>query len=184
MIVGEEDGSKDIWQNTKQKIVLSKEEEILLSSRGHIVSLFDDLEEGKFKDLMRKYAIGAVVKLTTEDKNVGVLILGQKLTGDIYQETDTQVLEILSPELAVAIQNAQRYGQIKRFSQTLEREVAKATRELKNANEKLKEIDKDKDEFISMAAHELRAPLTAIKGYLSMIIEGDVGEIPSMIMER
>src|SRR3989304_9839023 len=42
---------------------------------------------------------------------------------------------------------------------------------------KIKEIDKEKDEFISMAAHELRAPLTAIKGYLSMIIEGDTGEV-------
>jgi signal transduction histidine kinase len=42
---------------------------------------------------------------------------------------------------------------------------------------KIKEIDKEKDEFISMAAHELRAPLTAIKGYLSMIVEGDTGEI-------
>jgi signal transduction histidine kinase len=42
---------------------------------------------------------------------------------------------------------------------------------------KIKEIDKEKDEFISMAAHELRAPLTAIKGYLSMIVEGDTGEV-------
>lgn len=42
---------------------------------------------------------------------------------------------------------------------------------------KIKEIDKEKDEFISMAAHELRAPLTAIKGYLSMIVEGDAGEV-------
>jgi signal transduction histidine kinase len=43
----------------------------------------------------------------------------------------------------------------------------------------IKEIDKEKDEFISMAAHELRAPLTAIKGYLSMIMEGDAGEVSS-----
>jgi signal transduction histidine kinase len=42
---------------------------------------------------------------------------------------------------------------------------------------RIKELDKEKDEFISMAAHEMRAPLTAIKGYLSMIIEGDTGEV-------
>lgn len=48
---------------------------------------------------------------------------------------------------------------------------------------RLQEIDKQKDEFISMAAHELRSPLTAIKGYLSMIIEGDAGEITSKARE-
>jgi len=50
--------------------------------------------------------------------------------------------------------------------------------ELEAFNKKLKELDAQKDEFISMAAHELRAPMTAIKGYVSMIIEGDAGEIP------
>jgi signal transduction histidine kinase len=34
-----------------------------------------------------------------------------------------------------------------------------------------------KNEFLSLTTHELRTPLTAIKGYLSMIIQGDAGEI-------
>jgi len=36
---------------------------------------------------------------------------------------------------------------------------------------KIKEVDKMKDEFISMASHELRTPVTIIKGYIEMIIE-------------
>ena len=48
---------------------------------------------------------------------------------------------------------------------------------LQELTKKLKETDKQKDEFISMAAHELRSPMTAIKGYVSMILEGDTGNI-------
>ncbi|MFA5134572.1 MAG: HAMP domain-containing sensor histidine kinase [Patescibacteria group bacterium] len=44
---------------------------------------------------------------------------------------------------------------------------------------KLKEVDKMKDEFISMASHELRAPITGIRGYLQMILDGSFGNLPA-----
>lgn len=49
---------------------------------------------------------------------------------------------------------------------------------LQELTQKLRELDKVKNEFISIAAHELRAPLTAIRGYVSMILDGDAGQIP------
>jgi len=42
---------------------------------------------------------------------------------------------------------------------------------------KLQEVDQMKDEFISMASHELRTPVTGIRGYVSMMIEGSLGPV-------
>ena len=50
-------------------------------------------------------------------------------------------------------------------------------RQHKESNEKLKALDEAKDDFVSMASHQLRTPLTAIKGYTSMVLEGDAGKI-------
>ena len=52
-----------------------------------------------------------------------------------------------------------------------------ATAKLQKTNKKLRELDETKDEFISMASHQLRTPLTSVKGYMSMVLEGDAGKL-------
>lgn len=49
---------------------------------------------------------------------------------------------------------------------------------------KMREVDNMKDEFISIASHELRTPVTLIKGYLSMVTEGSFGKIENPEMEK
>src|SRR3989338_1068859 len=49
--------------------------------------------------------------------------------------------------------------------------------ELAGANERLTQLDQQKSEFLSIASHQLRSPLTAIKGYSSMILEGSFGPV-------
>ncbi len=56
--------------------------------------------------------------------------------------------------------------------------------ELENANVELKRMDKSKSEFVSIASHQLRTPLTAIKGYLSMVTDGTYGKVPPKIREK
>jgi len=48
---------------------------------------------------------------------------------------------------------------------------------------KIKEVDKMKDEFISIASHELRTPVTGIRGFTSMIIDGTFGKVNDKVLE-
>jgi signal transduction histidine kinase len=77
----------------------------------------------------------------------------------------------------IAIQNAQSVDEVRKLNSTLEQRISAATGELRRSNAQLQRLDKAKDEFISMASHQLRTPLTSIKGYLSMLIEGDIGAV-------
>jgi GAF domain-containing protein len=53
--------------------------------------------------------------------------------------------------------------------ETLEQRVAARTRELADANERLKELDRLKDHFVSNVSHELRTPITNLKLHLGLL---------------
>jgi signal transduction histidine kinase len=48
---------------------------------------------------------------------------------------------------------------------------------LEKINQELKRLNRTKTQFISIASHQLRTPLAAVKGYLSMIMDGDYGSV-------
>lgn len=59
-----------------------------------------------------------------------------------------------------------------------------ASNDLKKANKELKKLDEAKSEFLSIASHQLRTPLTVIKGYVSMMLEGSFGKISKIVKEN
>jgi len=155
-----------------------------VSGNFHDISLLgknrifvDNISEGTTRSFLENHRIRASVPLRTRDEFVGYFLLGEKLNGEVYSSEDERILLIIGAELAVAISNAKAYLEIQQFNVTLQEKVDNATRELRKTNEKLKDLDEAKDEFISMASHQLRTPLTTVKGYISMVQEGDGGKI-------
>jgi signal transduction histidine kinase len=57
-------------------------------------------------------------------------------------------------------------------------EVRRKTEELALANSRLRKLDNAKSEFITIASHKLRTPMTAIRGFASMLMEGAYGKLP------
>jgi signal transduction histidine kinase len=104
--------------------------------------------------------------LVAGNNQIGLLILGMPVPPNQVSEFLKGLVDRLSNAVSIAVQNRLLYEQLQ-----------KASAILKVQNEKLRQLDKTKDEFISMASHQLRTPLTTIKGYLSMVLEGDVGPI-------
>lgn len=62
-------------------------------------------------------------------------------------------------------------------------EIERLATDLKKANARLRKLDKMKSEFVSIASHQLRSPLTAIRGYASMLLEGSFGKVPKKVTE-
>lgn len=113
-----------------------------------------------------------VCKLQAQQSLLGVLIVGVKIAHDHITDAEKDSLLRISEACGVAFDN-----------KFLNAENQRVLKELAHSNEKLKALDEAKDEFISMASHQLRTPLTSIKGYLSMVLEGDVGPVPDQQKE-
>lgn len=48
---------------------------------------------------------------------------------------------------------------------------------LAGQNDRLRELDRMKDEFVASVSHELRTPLTSINGYLELVMDGEAGKL-------
>ncbi len=97
--------------------------------------------------------------LIVRDEVIGVMAigLGEDAGGVSAQEQD--LMGRLVGVIGIAVDNALLYKKIQ------------------DANTQLKELDKLKDEFVSLASHELRTPMTIIKSYVWMLLEKKAGEI-------
>jgi signal transduction histidine kinase len=101
-----------------------------------------------------------------------VLVRGERVAELVVDATPAQLRILRDSLTSVAAQ----------LSLALEREQLLATEReaaqgLAEQNERLRELDRMKDQFVSVVSHELRTPLTSMVGYLELVLEGEAGDL-------
>ncbi|MGC9393330.1 MAG: GAF domain-containing protein [Anaerolineae bacterium] len=98
-----------------------------------------------------------MVPLMVEGRSVGVLVADRKITGD-FTPTEVATLTALADQVAVAVENARLFEEVKRFNEELELRVAERTAELAEALEGLR-LQRDRSSVLYHIASELVASL-------------------------
>lgn len=171
------DSARQIIKSHLVKISLQTSQEgifwqAIASQKVQIAANFTDFIKNipSEDDQALKTALGVsslfVCPLRASNQLIGVLAIGLPLNESDITPYLHNLAERLTGAVSIAVENHLLYE-----------ELQEATAKLKVQNTKLQELDKTKDEFISMASHQLGTPLTAIKGYLEMVADGDAGAV-------
>ncbi len=165
-----------------------------------LIHIASSQSRGSFTDFMQSAVWIPFVTRTKENETlVGLLILGEKSSGEPYSQADLALLGTLAHQGATAIENAMLYAQLNARTKAMEsaRQQLMATyldtyggvvpkttvgdlvtdfnniaAALKETYDQLRQLDTLKSQFLDNVSHELRTPLTHIKGFVDNLLDG------------
>jgi signal transduction histidine kinase len=109
------------------------------------------------------------VPLKTKDRVLGSMIVDRTQEHSLTQD-DLDLMVTFAHQVAIALDNASAYQQIEELNVGLEAKVRERTKELEQA-------DRLRSQFLSHVSHELKTPMTSIKGYLQNMFDGLTGAV-------
>jgi signal transduction histidine kinase len=109
------------------------------------------------------------VPLKTKDRILGSLIVDRTEEHSVTRE-DLDLMVTFAHQVAIALDNASAYQQIEELNVGLEAKVRERTKELEQA-------DRLRSQFLSHVSHELKTPMTSIKGFLQNMLDGLTGAV-------
>jgi signal transduction histidine kinase len=124
------------------------------------------------------------VPLQGEDRPLGVISVDRLAHDRPFETAVIEMVQSIADQAGVALHNTQLYEELVQLNQHLDQRVQERTEELARLNRELAKLDKKKSDFIAIAAHELKTPLTLIQGYAEMLAEGGIERMPPELLER
>ncbi len=153
-----------------------------LSNIDRIYNQYEDLVGNLFFDPDNEFLLDQIQRIEgqLESELDSTLVSLSILTDESTNQIEDYERDSLTGQIAiitiVGVIAATLGFFISQINSDLKKEVDLKTLELKTANEKLKALDKMKDEFIGIASHELKSPIQPILGFAELAKSGDIDQ--------
>ena len=136
------------------------------AAAGPGVALMDELERAR---------VELIVPVVLGSELTALLVVGEKLSGEVFEPTEIDLLEVLAGQIATALRNARLYEDLQAQMKEL--------RTARSLYGQARQADRAKEEFLAMLAHELRNPLAPIvnAAHVLQSVTGDDPKAASMI---
>jgi PAS domain S-box-containing protein len=133
--------------------------------QARMIYIPDTHQQPDFKYLSEEIRSLLVVPLISKDRVIGTLSVDD-FKVEAFSDDVGRLLTIAAAQAAVHIENAQLFEHLKERAKKLEEAYAE-----------LKELDRKKDEFVQTVSHELRHPLSFVKAYVELFLDGTLGPV-------
>lgn len=156
--------AKDIIVNNDNAVITGSDIQYLMSKLDK-----NNEKDNEYRKILQlaqsyeeKYHFEVFVAMISRKKLIGLILLGPKMSGDVYSGEDVSLLKTFAHQAAVAMEKSQLYEKAKDYSRELEKKVKKRTSRIKGLQE-------EQQQMMLEIAHGLQTPLTIIKGQLNIL---------------